>query len=288
MTARPPRTSVIVLNYNGAAFIDRCLDAVSTQSGSFETVVVDNHSSDGSAESARRHPTVRVLALEANRGFAGGNNAGAAAAQATDYFVFLNNDTVAQPQWLDALVATLDARPDVALATSHIVSLKDPDVIDSAGDGYLWAGGAFKRWHGERTRPGAAVEEVFGACGASFAIRRSVFESLGGFDERFFMVYEDVDLSVPRQAPGASGVVRARFRRTSRRQCLTGPSERARRVLRAAQPRMGLAEEHAVVDPVAERPRARGLLHCGLSLLDRSRRGLDMHSREGRRRPWPS
>lgn len=190
-----PRTSIIVLNYNGAAFIDRCLDAVSAQSGNFETVVVDNQSSDGSADSARRHPDVRVLALEANRGFAGGNNAGAAAARASDYLVFLNNDTSVQPQWLEALVETLDARPDAALATSHIVSLKDPEVVDSAGDGYLWAGGAFKRWHGERRRVGTAVEEVFGACGASFAVRRSVFEALGGFDERFFMVYEDVDLS---------------------------------------------------------------------------------------------
>jgi GT2 family glycosyltransferase len=157
--------------------------------------VVDNASADGSAEYLRAQPDVRLVLLGENRGFAGGNNAGAAVAAASDYLVFLNNDTVVQPGWLEALTGTLDARGDAALATSHIVRMDDPAVVDSAGDGYLRAGGAFKRWHGERHPPGASVEEVFGACGAAFAIRRRVFDELGGFDESLFMVYEDVDLS---------------------------------------------------------------------------------------------
>jgi GT2 family glycosyltransferase len=190
-----PRTSVIVLNYNGAHWLDACLSALGAQAGPSEILVVDNASVDDSREIAAQHTGVRVLPLDVNLGFAGGNNAGAAAARATDYLVFLNNDTVVQPGWLETLIRALDERPDIALATSHLVSLHDSEIVDSAGDGYLWAGGAFKRWHGARVRPAEHVEEVFGACGAAFAVKRAVFEALGGFDERFFMVYEDVDLS---------------------------------------------------------------------------------------------
>lgn len=186
---------MIVLNHDGARWLPACLEAVGRQDGTFEVLVVDNASTDGSAVACERLPGARLLRLDVNLGFAGGNNAGARAARGTDHLVFLNNDTEVQPGWLDALVSALDAHPGAALATSHVVRLDDPSIVDSAGDGYLRAGGAFKRWHGQRRPPGSAVEEVFGACGAAFAIRRATFEQLGGFDERFFMVYEDVDLS---------------------------------------------------------------------------------------------
>jgi GT2 family glycosyltransferase len=190
-----PRTSIVVINWNGRRWLDGCLAAVRRQRGFFEIIVVDNASTDGSVEWLRQAPGIRLVALDRNTGFAAGNNAGARQARGSDYLVFLNNDTAVQDGWLEALVGALDAHPDAALATSHIAFMHDPSIVDSAGDGYLRAGGAFKRWHGTRHPPGTHVEEVFGACGAAFAIRRQVFESLAGFDERLFMVYEDVDLS---------------------------------------------------------------------------------------------
>jgi N-acetylglucosaminyl-diphospho-decaprenol L-rhamnosyltransferase len=189
--------SVIVLNHNGRKWMGPCLDALGAQRGApaSEIVVVDNASTDGSAGFVReRYPRVVVLDAGGNLGFAGGNNAGARVARG-DVLVFLNNDTVPAPDWLARLHTALADRPGVGLVTSRIVFMDDPDVVDSAGDGYIRAGGAFKHGHG---RPAAEYDrsrEVFGACGGAFAIRRTLFESLGGFDESFFIYYEDVDLS---------------------------------------------------------------------------------------------
>jgi GT2 family glycosyltransferase len=198
MTSSPPTAdvSVIVVNYNGRHWLERCLTATCAQLADHEEIVlVDNASTDGSVELVReRFPDVRLLALDRNLGFAGGNNAGARTARGR-YLALLNNDTVPQPGWLNALKAPLERDPRVALATSRIVYLHDPSVIDSAGDGYLRAGGAFKRFHGGPFALGNDSGEVFGACGAACMVRRDVFVELGGFDEDFFMVYEDVDLS---------------------------------------------------------------------------------------------
>lgn len=189
--------SVIVLNYDGRRWLAGCLDALAQQRGApaFETILVDNGSTDGSTTLVReQYPGVRLLEAGSNLGFAAGNNAGAQLARGRA-LVFLNNDTVAAPDWLQRLHGALLARPQYAMVASRTVLLDAPDRIDSAGDGYLRAGGAFKRGHGEAAAAYDESREVFGACGAAFVIRREVFEELGGFDEAFFMVYEDVDLS---------------------------------------------------------------------------------------------
>jgi GT2 family glycosyltransferase len=187
---------VIIVSWNGRAWLDFCLPSVlALDPPPAEVIVVDNGSADGTAEHLHQvHPSVRVVALDENLGFAGGNNAGAQHAR-SPYLAFLNNDTEVEPGWLAALLAPAEADAQVGLVTSRIVFMDEPGTIDSAGDGYLRCGGAFKRDHGgvAAAREGAA--EVFGACGAAFLIRRSLFEELGGFDDDFFMVYEDVDLS---------------------------------------------------------------------------------------------
>jgi N-acetylglucosaminyl-diphospho-decaprenol L-rhamnosyltransferase len=192
-----PVISVIVLNYNGRQWLTGCLDALAAQAGApaFEVIVVDNASTDGSLELiAARSSSVTLVRSATNVGFAAGNSMGAERA-AGGALVFLNNDTVPAPDWLARLHSSIADRPGYGLATSRIVLMDRPDTLDSAGDGYLRAGGAFKRGHGGRADDYSASQEVFGACGAAFLIRRAVYDALGGFDARFFMVYEDVDLS---------------------------------------------------------------------------------------------
>jgi len=169
---------------------------VAAQEGvDFETILVDNASTDGTVAYVREHfPWVRLVALDRNRGFAGGNNAGVRAAGGR-YVAFLNNDTIADAGWLRALLGGLDEGDGFLLTTARIVYLHDPGIIDSAGDGFLLAGGAYKLAHGAPVDSAGPSREVFGVCGAAFLMPRRVFDELGGFDEDFFFSHEDVDLS---------------------------------------------------------------------------------------------
>jgi GT2 family glycosyltransferase len=191
-----PLVSIVIVTWNGRQYLDACLNAVAAQRGvQSETILVDNGSSDGTSEYVRQQfPWVRLVALKENRGFAGGNNAGVREARG-QFVVLLNNDTSAEPGWLEALMRGRAEGGAMALATSRIVYMHDPRVIDSAGDGLLRWGGAFKRHHGASIDAAPQSGEVFGVCGAACVIPKSVFDELGGFDEDFFVSHEDVDLS---------------------------------------------------------------------------------------------
>jgi len=191
-----PEVSIVVATWNGRQYLDACLRAAEAQQGvSAEIIVVDNGSTDGSAEFVRAtFPHVRVIELAENRGFAGGNNVGVHEARG-EYVAFLNNDTVAEVTWLRALRAGVELTTGFALVTSRIVYMHNPDVIDSAGDGMFRWGGAFKRHHGEAVDRVGITSEVFGVCGAACLMPKAVFDELGGFDEDFFASHEDVDLS---------------------------------------------------------------------------------------------
>jgi GT2 family glycosyltransferase len=191
-----PEVSVVIVTWNGRAFLDACLTAVAAQEGiAAETILVDNASTDGTVEYVRdRFPWVRVIALDRNHGFAGGNNAGVREARGR-FVALLNNDTVADPGWLRTLRGGIDEPARFVLVASRIVYMHDPDIIDSAGDGLLRWGGAFKRHHGAAAATAGESREVFGVCGAACLLPKAVYDELGGFDEDFFASHEDVDLS---------------------------------------------------------------------------------------------
>lgn len=191
-----PDVSIIVVSWNGREYIDECLDGVGRLEGVHaETILVDNASTDGTAAYVKeRFPWVRLVELPENRGFAGGNNAGVQQARG-EYVALLNNDAVPEPGWLAALLRDARAGAGLVLTTSCVVYAHDPRVIDSAGDGMLRWGGAFKRLHGADVGRAGESMEVFGVCGAACLVPRRVFVELGGFDEDFFVSHEDVDLS---------------------------------------------------------------------------------------------
>lgn len=202
--APTPRASVIIPNWNGLRYLRPCLDSLARQTyRDAEVIVVDNASRDESVAVTRRdYPWVRVLALAENRGYAGGCNAGMAEAQG-EILVLLNNDTEAEPGWLEALVAALDAHPEVGLAASRIMLYDRRDTLHSAGDLYRLDGTADSR--GVWQPYGPPYDEpayVFGACGGAMAVRRCVIEQVGPFDESLFMYCEDIDLNWRAQRAG--------------------------------------------------------------------------------------
>ena len=191
-----PAVSVVIVSWNGRQHLERCLRAVAAQRDvSAETILVDNGSTDGTAAFVQEaFPWVRLVRLETNAGFTGGNNAGVREARGR-YVALLNNDTEAAPDWLARLLAGVDETAGYALVTSRVVYMDEPGVLDSAGDGFTRAGGAFKHGHGQPVSTAGASREVFGVCGAACLMPTALFRDLGGFDDAFFASHEDVDLS---------------------------------------------------------------------------------------------
>jgi hypothetical protein len=192
------RTTVVIPNWNGRGFLGPCLTALRAQVDSdFRAVVVDNGSEDGSAAFVEEHfPEAQLVRFERNRGFAAAANAGIAAAAPTPYVAFLNNDCEPGPNWLHELVACLDRHPRAAAATSKLIRLNEPEIIDGAGDILSSYFRAYERGRGEHDGGQYDHEvQVFGASGAASLWRQTVFGRIGTFDEAFFAYYEDVDLS---------------------------------------------------------------------------------------------
>ena len=196
--------AVIIPNWNGAHLLRTCLDSLRRQSlRGFETIVVDNASSDESRELlAREYPEVRLVPLSENRGLAGGVNAGIRATEAR-IIATLNNDTEAHQDWLQELVRALEDHPDAGSAASKMLLFDRRDVIHSAGDYYGLDGVPGNRGVWERDDGRYARKElVFGACAGAAAYRRQMLEDVGLFDEAFFMYCEDVDLAFRAQLLG--------------------------------------------------------------------------------------
>lgn len=191
-----PRASVIVLAWNGVAYLEPCLEAVLSQGyPDLEVLVVDNASTDGSADLvARRFPQVHLIRNELNLGFGAGNNVGLEAATG-ELLIVLNQDTVVQPGWLGALVEAFQD-PAVGLVGCKIL-FPDGKTIQHAGGYLLWPIAEGKHYGiGERDK-GQYDEsrEVEYVTGAALAMRRATYARIGGFDEQFFPgYYEDTDL----------------------------------------------------------------------------------------------
>jgi N-acetylglucosaminyl-diphospho-decaprenol L-rhamnosyltransferase len=213
------RLSIVIVTFNSAKEIGACLDALpgAASRTTYDVVVVDNASSDGTAAFVRAgRPGVPVIDAGANLGFARACNVGIRAT-ASELVLLLNPDAVAAAGAIDRLVEVLDAQPSVAVA--------GPRIVDRDGRTELSFGpmigpfaelrqkalvrGHTGRWpivsaHVERvTRRPSFPDWVSGAC---LLIRRQALEQVGLLDERYFLYTEDVDLCAAVRARG--GLVR--------------------------------------------------------------------------------
>lgn len=188
--------AVVIPNWNGAALLPACLDALRQQTyRDFVVVVVDNGSRDGSRAVLAAYPEVQALLLPRNRGFAAATNRGIRATM-TPYVATLNNDAVPEPDWLAALMAAArDAPPEVGMWASRMVFAAAPDRLNSCGIALDRVGIAWDLLGGAPVGADAALREPFGPCAGAALYRRALLDEVGLFEERFFAYLEDVDLA---------------------------------------------------------------------------------------------
>ena len=194
---RPHVVSVVLINFRGTddtIEAIRHLDQLDWPSDLLEIVVVENASGDDSAERLRAAvPHVKLVESKKNLGFAGGCNLGVKASSG-EFVAFLNNDAKPDAAWIRAAVERFAQDPAIGAVASRVLDW-DGDLVDYVGSAMTWFGQGYKPLTGQPV-PGEpdSVRDVLFGTGSAMFVRRSVFDALGGFDERYFMFFEDVDL----------------------------------------------------------------------------------------------
>jgi len=180
--------SIIIVNYNGKNYLEQCLNSLKkVDFNDFEIILVDNNSTDDSLEFVKNnYPSIIIVKLDKNRGFAEPNNMGAKIAKGK-FLLFLNNDTVVTPNFITKLADVLKKNPKIAICQSLL--LKPDGSIDSSGDFIDKIGIVYN----SKTRI-KEIREISTPRAASMMIRKEIFSKLGGFDEKFYFSFEDVDL----------------------------------------------------------------------------------------------
>lgn len=191
-----PQVSLIIVNYNGLAHLECCLDSLrGSRFQDFETLLVDNGSSDGSCDFVRgRYPWVRILKLGENNGFSKANNLAVLKSQAP-FLAFLNNDVEVDKDWLGQLVDAASKSSRAVAWASKMLMFDHRNLLNGVGGamnqvGYTFDLGMYERDTGQHDQS----REVFFPCAGACLMRREAFLAAGGFDDRFFMYHEDVDL----------------------------------------------------------------------------------------------
>jgi len=190
----PPLLSILIVNHNGIEHLDECLGSIEAQDfRDFEIVMVDNASTDDSvALVGKRFPDVKIVRSTANLGFAGGNNLGIRNCRG-DFVFLLNNDTRLQPGALPSLARGIRRNRGIRVFGCFLIDYENPDRVDSAGDTLYTAGVPFS-FAGFPVTKFQAPRRVTAVCAGAAVYHRGLLDELGGFDEDFFLLFEDVDL----------------------------------------------------------------------------------------------
>ncbi len=190
-----PPVTLVILNYNGIRYIKNCLDSVlATDYPNFKVTVIDNASTDGSAEFIEEnYPEIKLVKFRKNYGFAKAYNLALKSIN-SKYMALLNNDIEVEPDWLEKLVLHMEKDEKAAAANPKMLFIQDRKRINAAGGCCDIYGVGWNRGNGEIDRGQYdKVEEVFYANGAAMLIREKAWKEVGPFDERYFLYGEDLD-----------------------------------------------------------------------------------------------
>jgi GT2 family glycosyltransferase len=224
-----PLVSVIIVYWNSAEHIPRCLDCLAKQTfPDFEILLINNGPFDQKLEELGQKYSTLVLHVEhlgTNLGFAKANNLGAQLARGR-WVALLNSDAFPELDWLEKLLQATEMNPEFSFFASRQLQANAPELLDGAGDAYHISGLGWRRYYNLRSEHYAlGAEEVFSPCGAAALYLRDDFLQAGGFDEDYFSYFEDVDLG---------------FRlRLNRKRCLYVPEAVVRHVGSASTKKKG-------------------------------------------------
>lgn len=199
-----PLVSIIILNFNGRGYLEKCLKSVLEQNyPNFEIIFVDNASADGSVEFVKNmfsnDPRIKIIQNPTNLGASQARNIGIKKAKGK-YIVFLDNDTQVTPNWLDELVNTMENNPSIGIAQSTLLKMNYQNTIQHSGQfmidycGWTWKfckDEAYENFLKKHRQP----ITIFSAVTAAMIIRRNKIDEIGLFDPKFFIYFEDTDLS---------------------------------------------------------------------------------------------
>ena len=198
-----PSIAVVILNWNGRAYLEQFLPSVVKSAAEGVTVIVaDNASTDDSVDLVRtRFPTVQVLVNPVNGGYAGGYNRALAYIHA-DYYVLLNSDVEVTPRWIEPVIALMEANPAIGACQPKLLAWQQADTFEYAGAsggwldtlGYPFARGRIFETCEKDAGQYDASMPIFWASGAALFIRAEVYHQVGGLDAYFFAHQEEIDL----------------------------------------------------------------------------------------------
>ena len=203
MSNKKSIVSIVIPHWNNVDILSECLESISaTDFDSFETIVVDNASTDNSVEwVSSNYPNVKLIENDKNYGYAGGCNIGAEAASG-DFLIFLNNDTVQEKDWISNLIKTINSDDKIAAVQPKILNYYDRNVFDYAGGSgghmdiycFPFARGRIFSFQENDEGQYNNKEKCFWSSGTCFMVRRELFQKAGGFDDSFFAHMEEIDL----------------------------------------------------------------------------------------------
>ncbi|PIN86227.1 glycosyl transferase [Candidatus Woesearchaeota archaeon CG10_big_fil_rev_8_21_14_0_10_44_13] len=198
---KKPKVSIIILNWNQHDDTAECLRSIRLiDYGNYEVIVVDNGSEDGSEKRIKKEfPEIKLVKNNENLGFTGGNNRGIGLAmgKGADYVLLLNNDTIVKKDFLSRLVQAAESDRNIGIVGPKIYYFDDPKKVWFTGGKIDWNRGKVsivdEKKDSRMSEKGIVVDYV-GGC--AMLIKREVINKIGALDERFFIYFEETDMSI--------------------------------------------------------------------------------------------